>query len=215
MNKIPLIGIKRLCIGTDGRGITTLVAFHGCPLRCKFCLNPRCLNENGIKMELTTQEIINFARKDELYFIATNGGITFGGGEPLLKADAIINIIEQGAYHWNTTIETSLNVPLSYLEIVAPFINEYIVDIKDMSPNIYESYTGKDNEYVIENLKWLISQGKKNQIIVRIPLIKGYNTNEDRERSCLELKKIGLNRFDLFNYITNINDYRNGRKKEM
>ena len=35
---VAVIGISRHRLGTDGRGITTLVAFHGCPLRCKYCL---------------------------------------------------------------------------------------------------------------------------------------------------------------------------------
>ena len=30
----PLIGIDRHRLATDGEGITTLVAFHECPLRC-------------------------------------------------------------------------------------------------------------------------------------------------------------------------------------
>ena len=36
----PLIGINRHRLATDGKGVTTLVAFSGCPLRCKYCLNP-------------------------------------------------------------------------------------------------------------------------------------------------------------------------------
>ena len=133
MERIPLIGIRRLCMGTDGCGITTLVGFHGCSLRCKYCLNPNCWNDEGVKLFLTTEEILNIVRKDELYFLATNGGITFGGGEPILQADTIRHIIEKGGVHWHTTIETSLNVPLSFLNTVFPYIDDYIVDIKDMS----------------------------------------------------------------------------------
>ena len=46
MDKAPLIGISRLRMGTDGHGVTTLVAFHDCPLRCKYCLNPQSLSTN-------------------------------------------------------------------------------------------------------------------------------------------------------------------------
>lgn len=38
----PVFGISRLRIGTDGKGITTLVTFMGCPLNCKYCLNDFC-----------------------------------------------------------------------------------------------------------------------------------------------------------------------------
>ena len=38
--KAPIFAISRLRMGTDGSGITTLVTFMGCPLQCKYCLNP-------------------------------------------------------------------------------------------------------------------------------------------------------------------------------
>ena len=41
-NKFKAIGISRLRMGSDGEGVTTLVAAYGCPLRCKYCLNPMC-----------------------------------------------------------------------------------------------------------------------------------------------------------------------------
>ena len=37
---VPIIGISRHRLGVDGNGVTTLVAFHGCNLQCKYCLNP-------------------------------------------------------------------------------------------------------------------------------------------------------------------------------
>ena len=36
----PVMGVSRLYMGTDGEGVTTLVTFYGCPLRCKYCINP-------------------------------------------------------------------------------------------------------------------------------------------------------------------------------
>ena len=81
--KASILSICRLRIGTDGHGVRTLVAFHGCPLRCRYCLNPDSLKDSE--------------RKDELYYIATNGGITFGGGEPLLNSQYIKDILELGA----------------------------------------------------------------------------------------------------------------------
>ena len=45
MKAVPLIGIARHRLTIDGEGVTTLVAFHGCPLRCKYCLNPTSLRE--------------------------------------------------------------------------------------------------------------------------------------------------------------------------
>ena len=94
MNRAPLIGISRLRMGTDGHGVTTLVAFHGCPLRCKYCLNPQSLSDDANVMMKTPEEVMQTIRKDELYYLATNGGVTFGGGEPLLRAEFIKEVLE-------------------------------------------------------------------------------------------------------------------------
>ena len=97
MKKTSLIGLSRLRLTTDGHGVTTLVAFHGCPLRCKYCLNPQCLRETASTLELTAEQIYKVLKKDELYFLATKGGATFGGGEPLLNAEFIKDLLELGA----------------------------------------------------------------------------------------------------------------------
>ena len=203
MEKAKLIGINRLRMFSDGHGITTLVGFHGCPLRCKYCLNPQCFR-NEVLIEKTAEEIMKDLRKDELYFIATKGGVTFGGGEPLLHAEFIRDVLELGAKQWNVTIETSLNIPIEKLELLLPYVNEYIVDIKDMNPAIYQSYTGKDNTFVISNLRWLVKQGKAKNIICKIPFIPSYNDNTDRKRSAEKLKELGIERSHFFDYCTTI-----------
>ena len=204
MKKTSLIGLSRLRLTTDGHGVTTLVAFHGCPLRCKYCLNPQCLREDSKTMRLTAEQIYKVLKKDELYFLATKGGATFGGGEPLLNAEFIKEVLELGAKKWHTTVETSLNIPLEQLKMVFPYIDEYMVDVKDIDAAIYKRYTGKDNKQVISNLKWLIAMGKGNHILCRIPFIPGFNNEENQRQSIAILKEWGINRFDKFTYKTDI-----------
>lgn len=72
------------------------MAFHGCPLRCKYCLNPQGLSDDAKVMMKTPEEVMQAIRKDELYYLATNGGVTFGGGEPLLRADIYTNTHSKG-----------------------------------------------------------------------------------------------------------------------
>ena len=191
-------------MGTDGHGVTTLVAFHGCPLRCKYCLNPQSLKYNAKVMMRSPKEILDFLRKDELYFKATRGGVTFGGGEPLLRTEFIKQVLELGAKDWHITIETSLNVPRKNLENLFTYIHEYVVDIKDMNPTIYKAYTSKGNELVKSNLKWLIEQGMAEHITCRIPLIQEFNTPDNQQQSKAELEAMGITRFDIFTYKTNI-----------
>ncbi len=196
----PFIAISRHRIQTDGQGVTTLCGFYGCPLRCKYCLNPQSFSENTKTTLLSPQELYERVKIDDIYFVATNGGITFGGGEPLLYADFIAEFRAICGEKWRLCAETSLNVSKEAVKIAAGCIDEFFVDIKDMNSEIYKSYTGKSNESVNENLKLLLSLVGRERITLRIPLIKGFNTELDRENSVNYLKTLGFIKFDLFEY---------------
>ena len=195
-----IIGICRHRLSTDGDGVTTLVAFHGCPLRCSYCLNPQSLGDGIRFREYTPEELCAETRIDELYFLATNGGVTFGGGEPGLRPQFIREFCQLCGPAWQLNLETSLNVPSASVETLLLVVNTLIIDIKDMNPEIYRSYTGESNELVIDNLRLIVDAGRQHDCIVRLPLIPDYNTDFDREASRRALEALGFDRFDLFTY---------------
>lgn len=201
-NPVPILGINRHRLLIDGEGVTTLVAFHGCPLRCKYCLNPQSLSDDADFPLYSCEQLYDTVKVDELYFLATRGGITFGGGEPCLRSDFISRFRELCGKDWRITVETSLNVPRRHLETLLSVVDDYIVDIKDMNDTIYRNYTEKSNRQTLDNLQWLIEQEKAEQITVRIPLIPQYNTEEDTARSTDLLRAMGLSKFDVFTYRT-------------
>lgn len=197
----PFIAINRHRLTTDGEGVTTLVGFHGCPLHCEYCLNAQCLQADGVWCRLTPGELYSEVEIDDLYFVATGGGICFGGGEPLLRSDFIKAFAEIMNPEWKLTIETSLNVPLENVKAIASLVQMWYVDIKDMNPDIYKAYGCKENKQVISNLQWLAANGYADKVIIRLPLIPEYNTDEDRQRGQQQLEKMGFTNFDKFNYI--------------
>lgn len=196
--------MSRLRIAIDGEGVTTLVAFMACPLRCRYCLNPQTLNASSKHRELTPEELYDEIRKDELYFLATGGGVTFGGGEPLLRPDFIRAFRSLCSPAWKLNAETSLNVPEENVKALMPVIDHWIIDIKDMAPDIYSRYTGRDNSQVRSNLKVLADAGLAGRCTLRIPLIPDFNGEKDRERSIGELEALGFKDFDRFEYNTQI-----------
>lgn len=208
----PIMGIDRLRFGSDGKGITSLVTFYGCPLKCRFCLNPQCHRNITDSMYLQPEEVFNRIAIDELYYLASGGGVAFGGGEPLLYSNFIIDVLALGANKWNVTIETSLNIPFNQVNALLPYIKEIIVDIKDINPNIYKSYTQSENDIVLENLKYLAGNGYANIVLIRLPLIQGFNTIQDIENSRNFLTNLGYSNFDIFEYKT---DFKYDRKREM
>ena len=197
----PFIAINRHRLTTDGEGVTTLVGFHGCPLHCEYCLNPQCLQADGVWCRLTPGELYSEVEIDDLYFVATGGGICFGGGEPLLRSEFIKAFAEIMNPEWKLTIETSLNVPLKNVKAIASLVQMWYVDIKDMNPDIYKAYGCKENKQVVSNLQWLAANGYADKVIIRLPLIPEYNTDEDRQMSQQQLEKMGFTNFDKFNYI--------------
>lgn len=197
----PFIAINRHRLTTDGEGVTTLVGFHGCPLHCEYCLNAQCLQADGVWCRLTPGELYSEVEIDDLYFVATGGGICFGGGEPLLRSDFIKAFAEIMNPEWKLTIETSLNVPLENVKAIASLVQMWYVDIKDMNPDIYKAYGCKENKQVVSNLQWLAENGYADKVIIRLPLIPEYNTDEDRQRSQQQLEEMGFTNFDKFNYI--------------
>lgn len=198
----PFIGIVRHRLVTDGKGVTTLAAFHGCPLRCKYCLNSQCLDPKMVWRTITPAQLLDELLLDNLYFLATGGGVTFGGGEPLLRSEFIEEFCRIKVPEWKVNVETSLNVSRDHLERVLPHIDQFIIDIKDTNPTIYKNYTTRDNAQVLDNLRWLLQHdGMEEKIIVRLPHIPNHNTQDDIDRSRAMLEKMGVRHFNEFNYI--------------
>ena len=200
MTTAKIFGISRHRLTTDGEGVTTLVAFNGCPLRCRYCLNKTSW-ELDKGRDYTPEILFEEVKIDQLYFLATHGGVTFGGGEPLLQVEFIKAFRELCGPQWQILAETSLNVPFENVQAIDPILDGYIVDIKDMNPEIYQAYTGKDNSVVLANLEWLLKQGDPNRIMVRVPHIPEFNTDEDVAKSKEHLTAMGVKNIDEFYYI--------------
>ena len=199
-----IMRISRLRMSTDGNGVSTLIAFWGCPLHCKYCLNDQCherdyTNETE-RGEYTPEELIEAVSKDDLYFKMTGGGIVFGGGEPLLQAQFIHDVCKLADPAWKKRIETSLNADWKGFSVLVKDIDEWIIDIKDLNPDIYKKYTGCSNSRVIRNLKMLIKRIPSEKIWIRVPHIPDYNTDEDVKMSIWVLRELGFTHIDEFVY---------------
>lgn len=92
-------------------------------------------------------------------------------------------------------------MPRSLVELAEQSIDEFIVDCKDMNPEIYHSYTGGDQSLMESNLQFLIEKAGPERVVVRVPLIPEYNTKEAQQSSVNRLKELGVTRFDLFEYV--------------
>lgn len=198
--RYPLLSLSRLRMGTDGAGVTTLIAGAGCPLRCPYCINRRMLAEAKAE-SVTPQELVERVRIDDLYFRSTGGGVTFGGGESLLHAAFIRRFRELCPPAWRVSVETSLAVPREAVALAAEAADAFIVDCKDMNPAIYRRYTGGDERLMEGNLRFLLETVGAQRVLVRVPGIPDYNRREDQAESVKKLRAMGVEKLDVFDYV--------------
>jgi pyruvate formate lyase activating enzyme len=207
-NRAPIFAISRLRMGIDGPGVTTLVTFMGCPLRCKYCISDRChepiFEADGVTpregiMLLTPQELYDRVKIDNIYFQATGGGICFGGGEPGLYANFIREFREICDPSWKITIETSLSFPEGDLATLEFNVDNWIVDVKSLIGKIYDSYTGGNVKLVRRQLRLL--RDRQEQVIVKVPEIPNYTSHGDIETTVIRLHTLGYEKVKIVKYI--------------
>ena len=203
--KANIMTISRHRIGSDGGGVRALVTFYGCPLHCKYCINDFC--HDSVSNTKTTDEVLAELMKDDLYFKATDGGVTFGGGEPLLQSSFIKELIEKMPKQWNVCVETSLAVDYRHMLELVRYVDHWFVDTKDFrNERIYNEYTQTKGLHplMVRNLIYLKDIVGEKKITVRIPCIKGFNNETDVNLSESFLKLNGFTNIDKFDYeITN------------
>ena len=198
--RFPLLALSRLRMGTDGTGVTTLVAGAGCPLSCRWCINKKLLRHAPAE-EVSVEELLSRLRCDDLYFRATGGGVCFGGGEALLHAAFIRRFREICPKEWKITAETSLHLPRELLALTFGAVDLYVVDCKDMNGEIYYRYTGGDARLMQENLCLLLETVGAEKVLVRVPLIPEYNSEADQQKSAEALERLGAQRIERFSYV--------------
>lgn len=204
MDKAYIVNICRHRINSDGQGINSLVILQGCPLRCKYCFNKESWKrENAILMQ--PEDLLKEVQIDNLYFTVSNGGVTFSGGEPLVYSEFIYQFIQIAPKHWNINLETSLFAKTENLKRIAPYIKLFIIDIKDIDSRIFKSYTGKSNNIVLNNLKWLAKHYPLNNVIIRIPNIPNYNAIDNIHNSINFISKMGFKNINEFSYSITFN----------
>jgi pyruvate formate lyase activating enzyme len=120
--------------------------------------------------EAVTEEIW----KDEAFYRKSGGGVTVGGGEPLVQADFAAAILKKcKAKGLHTTVETAGHVPWPRMEKVLPYTDLFLYDVKHMDSQKHRENTGVDNQLILANLRKLM-QAKKS-VLVCVPLIPGFN----------------------------------------
>ena len=132
------------CIsGKEGSGT---VFFSNCNLKCKYCQN-RDTWEINAGNQYSAEELLNKILKYKNYFLASGGGVTVSGGEPLLQYKFLIELftlLKKENIH--TAIDTSGNVDLTDdMKKLIDLTDLFLLDIKCINDEICKILTGVSN----------------------------------------------------------------------
>lgn len=162
----------------DGPGIRFVLFMQGCHLKCKFCHNRDTWDLHGGK-EYTVNEIYEKIIKYKNYFLASNGGVTASGGEPLLQVDFLIELFSMlKNVGINTAIDTSGIVSITdNIRKLIDLTDLFLVDIKCINDDICKDLVGYSNKKELEFIKYLDSVNK--EIWIRQVIIPTITDKED------------------------------------
>ncbi|CAM3500200.1 choline TMA-lyase-activating enzyme [Parendozoicomonas haliclonae] len=156
-------------------GIDRTVSCIGCRKCEEVCIGG-ALKIMG--QDMTVQELMDVIMQDYNFYLASNGGVTLSGGECTLQADFAAKLLaECKRMQINTAIETNGSTALENYEKLAPFVDLFLFDIKHINSINHNMILGMGNEPVRRNLERLVELNAN--IVIRMPLIPGYNDSYD------------------------------------
>ena len=135
---------------------------------------------------ISSDEVIAEVIKDNVFYKNSGGGITLSGGEPLFQFEFALEILKKSKENGlHTAIETCGFADKSRMMQIAEYTDLFLFDFKESDPELHKTFTGADNSLILENLSLL--DALKKDIILRCPIIPGYNDRHENYDKICEL----------------------------
>ena len=194
----------------DGPGISTTVFMKGCLLSCTWCHNPEgqsmkpqvirgLAGERLAGRKYTAAELAALLNGQADILRGNEGGVTFSGGEPLLQAKFVAEVIDllDGLH---ILLDTSGYGDEQEFRSLVDRSDLVFFDLKLIDPVMHRQYTGCGNEPILDNLKVLSASGKP--YVIRVPLVPGVtDTDENLAAIARTVRRLpGLLYVDLLPY---------------
>jgi glycyl-radical enzyme activating protein len=186
----------RACEGACAQGVHAfetasgrhLVAFDRCVAAgdCVAACPSGALRIYGVRQ--TVSAIMAEVAKDRAFYETSGGGLTVSGGEPTAQLDFCVALLRAAkAAGIHTCVETCGFAPRESYEALRPHTDLFLFDCKDTDPVRHTATTGSSNRRILENLRWLHSQGAA--IRLRCPLVPGVNDDDEHLRGIAALAR--------------------------
>lgn len=160
--------------------------------RCTACglCAARCSNQAlaAAGKTMTVEEVLQEVLEDRFFYESSGGGITLSGGEPLFQPAfslALAKAAKEAGLH--VAIETSGLCQQDKLMDYVNYINLFLFDYKATGDRMHREFTGVAQAQILRNLNALDEAGAG--IILRCPMVPGYNLNEEHIKGIISTAK--------------------------
>lgn len=146
----------------------------GCGACAKVCLG-EALTYYG--KEMTVEEVLEILLEDRIFYESSNGGITLSGGECLMQPEFCAELLKKCKENGlHTAVDTCGYVSKETLDKVIPYTDIFLYDVKAIDEDVHIRCTGRSNQIILDNLKYLDKNGCKTEI--RIPYVPEWNADQ-------------------------------------
>lgn len=156
-------------------------------ISCMKCVEA-CLSgaREVVGQQLEMDTIVQEGVADKPFYQNSGGGVTVSGGDPLLFPDFTLELarILKTKEKVHVAMETSCFANWEKIELLLPYIDLFIVDIKMMDAQKHKEIIGGSLPNILSNIKKLISSNAT--IRIHLPIIPGFNDSPEDEASYVE-----------------------------
>lgn len=139
--------------------------------------------------EYTADEVVKEVAKDKIFYETSGGGVTFSGGECMIQLDFLEEVLKKCKENEiHTAVDTAGNVSWESFERILPYTDLFLYDVKCFSDELHKEGTAVSNKQILENLKKL-SESFSGDIIIRIPVIPGFNDSMEELNKIADMLK--------------------------
>lgn len=193
---------KDRCIGTDVCGLClkacpnqSVSQKDGVPAfarsRCAGChvCADHCPSKaiEAVGHIMTVDEVMNRIVQDDGFYTRSGGGLTLSGGEPLLQPEfAVCLLMEARRCGLSTAIETTGCVQWEAAVPVFEQLDFIHYDLKSMNEEKHRAFTGAGSQLPKANFKKLCSSFPDKPIVVRTPVIPGFNDTAEEIQEIID-----------------------------
>lgn len=142
--------------------------------------------------QMTAGDVFDLIRRDRLFYESSGGGVTVTGGEVLMQplfARELFLLCRRAGIH--TAVETCGFGSREAVDAAFESADLLLYDVKHMDSAAHRLGTGVGNEEILRNLLYC-SQELNKKIVVRIPVIPGFNDSERNMEAVARLIKTSL-----------------------